>query len=124
MFDFDRSTGAVSGYRNLRNTFSSLDFVYGFEFSPNDSLLYVSTAYVTGYLHQLDVINDEQTILATLPGHYTMGALQLGPDGRIYLALPEQPFLGVIARPDRSGVACQYEPEGMPLAAGTFSRLG
>ena len=52
-----------------------------------------------------------------------MGALQLGPDNKIYLAKENSNHLGVINEPNVVGTGCQYEPEGVNLSPKT-SNLG
>jgi hypothetical protein len=42
------------------------------------------------------------------PGTNSIGALQLGPDGRIYVAVSNYTFLGCIQNPSLAGTACNY----------------
>lgn len=60
----------------------------------------------------------------------TLGALQLGPDAKIYVAnltenpnvaLRGHPFLGVINQPNERGLAAQYAPDGFALGSGKSS---
>jgi gliding motility-associated-like protein len=124
LFDFDNATGRLSNAVNLNSLFGGPLFFYGVEFSPNDSFLYATTTFVESVLYQLDLITDEVTILNQATGNYIYGALQLGPDGKIYLARSDSTFLDVIHQPDLKGTACQYEEKGLALLPGTYSRLG
>jgi len=91
VYDFNLSTGVVS------NPIHVSDYIdpYGVEFSPNSSKLYLTTGFGTyrqnpngGILYQFDlesnnIAQSEKIISKLLPDYY-YGALQLGPDGRIY----------------------------------------
>ena len=124
MFDFNKATGNITNHMDLKPIIGSGRFVYGIEFSPNDSLLYMSTFYVSCDLLQLDLHSMQQTHLQSIAGHYHFGSLQLGPDGNIYVARSNQPFLDVIHSPDVPGPGCYYDPGGQPLTPGTTSQLG
>ncbi|RZK29523.1 MAG: hypothetical protein EOO63_08875, partial [Hymenobacter sp.] len=55
--------------------------------------------------------------------NHKIGALQRGPDGKIYVAREDNSFLGVIAQPNASGTACSYVDDGLKLG-GRRSKLG
>lgn len=66
------------------------------------------------------------TKAATLVGHssnHKIGALQRGPDGKIYVAREDNSFLGVIGSPNTLGTACGYVDDGLKLG-GRRSKLG
>jgi len=123
LFDFNTTSGEVSNLYDLEQLIPSDRWVYGIEFSPNDSLLYLSTNVVGGYLYQIDLETKQLTTLSTNKGA-DYGALQLGPDNKIYMARYGFQFLDVIHQPDKQGVACQYEEAGISLATNTLSALG
>jgi hypothetical protein len=103
---------------------------YGIEFSSNNQFLYISTliaaatypivTWPTGndpnvlYQFETSNLNNNDTWAAgtqvssmppspgNTPNNY--GGLQLGPDGKIYLARYDKSFLGVIKSPDNPGV--------------------
>ncbi len=124
LFDFDASTGVVSNMVDLVATLNLTGGYYGAEFSPNDQLLYLSCTWVTNYLIQVDLSSMTMTQLVSQSGNYIYGQLQLGPDGKIYMARGAQSFLDVISNPDIPGAGCNYTPAGVTLAAGTFSDMG
>jgi len=125
MFDFNSSTGRLTNTKDLNQVFSGPQWVYGVEFSPNDSILYLSTLYVENYLFQINLVNNKLTTLNSATGHYHFGALQMGPDKKIYMARGDHvSFLDVIHKPDLPGTACQYNEGGQSLASGTTSQLG
>ena len=52
-----------------------------------------------------------------------IGAIQRGPDNRLYVAREDNPALGVIQFPDSLGKASRYVDEGVKLG-GRRSKLG
>ena len=111
MFDFDKTTGVLS------NEMSFSESAYGAEFSPSSDILYLNLIGGTSgsgvYQYNLlagtttDILNSELYLAFT-----TWGALQLAPDGKIYLA---QGSLEVINNPDVLGLGCDYDPNGIYL---------
>jgi hypothetical protein len=125
LLDFDAATGVVSNPVDLMDLYGLPNGSYGAEFSPNDELLYIATTWGVNTLYQIDLVNSVVWEIAQDPGgDYHFGALQLGADGRIYLARTDEAFLDVIEFPDIPGTACTYVPAGLPLAAGTTSDMG
>jgi PKD repeat protein len=123
LYDFDQSTGIVSNPITL--DVPPTDFgAYGIEFSPNDSILYTA-AYTPGIIVQWDissgmdsVINATQITIATTASYYD-GALQLGPDGKIYMARWFTNWLAVINKPNVYGPGCNYVDNGFDLSPKT-----
>ena len=54
----------------------------------------------------------------------TRGALQLDPDGNIYVARAYEPWLGIIRNSNSVGQGAIYVSEGIALAQGMQSREG
>lgn len=136
LYDFNPATGVVSNALRLEGGFTNN--AYGLEFSASGRFLYVGGSFGERNLFQLDLqrpsaadIVASAQLLGSSPAQM-LGALQIGTDGRIYLAnftenanssLTGYPALGIINRPDEAGAACQYIPEGVPLN-GRKSALG
>jgi hypothetical protein len=114
---------------------------YGIEFSPNNDVLYYSllgvggganSANNNGYVFQVDLTASTpvstQIVLYPNPVGsigYAIGALQLGIDGRIYVAKHGERSVGAILSPDVIGVGCNPNMNFIPaLAAGTTCNLG
>jgi gliding motility-associated-like protein len=140
LFDFNPEDGRVSNPR----TSSGGRFNYGFgvEFSPDNSKLYISTNPLgndTSYLYQLDLsagdpfstpfVVEKYAVQQLRSADSLMGGLQLGTDGRIYMAkfrrgLVSSAYIGVIYNPNRPGDACNYNSlnyqsnNGLSLAGG------
>ena len=126
LFNFDNSAGVLSDEISIRH----IDFLsaYGLEFSPNGEFLYVSeTVNVGSPIFQLDIsVMDAKKIVASKteigrPPESYFGSLQLGPDGKIYVARHGMKYLGVINNPDQKGYGCSYVNDGFALPYGTSS---
>jgi len=121
LYDLNNATGVVSN-PVLFNNWSG---AYGLEFSPNDSILYASSYWGTNQLYQIDLTNNTfQTISSANNGNYDYCALQLGPNGKIYMARGNQNYISVINNPNVLGAGCNFVSNGFTLAPGTFSVLG
>lgn len=89
LFDFDNETGMaqVNFQANVPNVeFSS---GYGVEFSPSSRYLYWSHSVYQSTIERFDMDADDPTASRTTianAGIQTFAALQLGPDGAIYVA--------------------------------------
>ena len=125
VFNFDRSTGQLSELVTLNSFIQP----YGVEFSPNNRFLYVSqngSNFFSG-LRQFDlqagspsqILNS--TIILGLNFPTEAGALQLGPDDKIYTINSVFDIaLGVINEPNLPGVDCGFEQEGLVLSFTEF----
>jgi len=102
VFPFDNSSGSVSAPSHTITNFNNRNEVYSLDFSPNGDYLFVSEL-TTNYLFQFDLTNaanvntaGARTTLANTgypnvaapvaPDPNRTGAVQLGPDGNIYVA--------------------------------------
>lgn len=139
LYDFNNSTGKVTNQKKLELV-APADRPYGVEFSSNSEKLYVhaSNDYFSNIpseannpsnhfstLYQFDLssnilsdINSSRKIIDSQ--NLYRGALQLGPDQKIYRTLSRSynsgiPFLGVIENPENYGVACNYKHEEISL---------
>ena len=103
---------------------------YGIEFSPYDRFLYVSENSGTpngNNIYQFDLlagtssaINNSRTVIWTFPATQgEPGALQLGPDGKIYLAVWTRSALSIIEYPDSLGSATSFIEDGISLGGAT-----
>lgn len=119
VFDFDNNTGMLSNPLFF-NGFS-YSGVYGVEFSADGNVLYVSEhGGGMGKIYQYNLLAGDQAAIAA--SRYTVGsissnsgALQIGPDGRIYHAVYMQDHLGVVNNPSQLGAACNYVANGLNL---------
>ncbi|WP_242120418.1 T9SS type B sorting domain-containing protein [Aestuariivivens sediminicola] len=145
LFDFDASTGIVSNPNRINSAYSpnnKLQVPYGVEFSQNNELLYVSTYYEStqdefnnpnsqyGALLQYDLTVPDISSSQIVIDHRQMyrGALQLGPNGKIYRAMNitypiGTRFLSVINNPNGRGLACDYRHQAVTLSRNTRQGL-
>ncbi|KAF5036531.1 hypothetical protein DSECCO2_574100 [anaerobic digester metagenome] len=115
LFQFDNSTGVLSNPITIADPDnSSTSRAYAMEFSPDNHYLYVKNFY-SHNVYQYDVSNYNQTAVEnskTLAGTvsgasiYFTGAMQLGPDDKIYIVEFDTPFLAVINNPNNPAATC------------------
>ncbi len=128
LLDFDNLTGVVSNSHSLflpSEPYGSYRGAYGVEFSPDSKLLYVSADYfdfteldefsiVLQYnvsLPDINSIRASKQIIYRQQAYWfseNFGTLQTAPDGKIYMAEMNQPFISVINFPNSEGTACQF----------------
>ena len=114
--DFDLTTGVVSNAINL-DTGISDDNPYGVEFSPNGNYLYVGN--LDEDIIQFDVNAGGEGAIITSANRYPapmpIASLRTGPDGKIYCAQVDEPFLGVINNPNLPGAAADVQFNAVDL---------
>lgn len=137
LYDFDRCSGQLSNLRTIQaentnpNTFYR-NFNWSAEFSPNDSILYVSTNDPTvSYLYQFDLfapsISLSKVLLDSITAPGSGGDLKLAPDNKIYWAggpydgfhfpfpYPDSVYnqynmnLSFISQPNVYGLGCDFQ---------------
>ena len=115
LFDFNNTTGVVSNPVLLTNPL--FNACYGVEFSPNGQFLYGSERWGSD-VWQWDLttsnIPSSCTAIATL-GSANGGALQLAPDGKIYLARNNTKYVGRINQPNQPGLLSNYVDQAVLL---------
>lgn len=118
LYNFNKSTGEVSNPLEL--DIDDYETAYGVEFSYSGTRLYASIESVSDIfqynleLSTIDSINNTKHIVTS--GEEYGGAIQLGPDKRIYHAIWNAAFLGVIEEPELLGEDCSYEEVGFYMA--------
>ena len=115
VLDFDKNTGTVSNPVVLQQTSGG----YGVEFSPDNSKLYIESVNCPFQIWQYDLAagsaTDIQNSAFLLDSQYYNsgsfqygGALQLAPNGKIYVNRLQRGFVGVIKHPNLQGALCSY----------------
>jgi len=142
LYDFDSTSGSISNPLVLP-LIAPNDKPYGVEFSANSELLYVLASNDNGLdtdpnshtaaIYQFDLsLSTPSDIIASRTvideRNQFRGALQLGPDFKIYRSQSStyeigSPYLGVIHNPEISGLGCNYEHDAIDLG-GPLSRQG
>ncbi len=136
IFNFDNLTGMLSnplkftGFEAAFNGPPNSYGAYGAEFSPNGNFLYVSL-YKPTEVYQLNLkkrtytdIENSRHLIGSISSISSLGgALQIGPDGKVYMARAYSNYLAVINNPDSLGLACNFESDAVDLK-GKTSYLG
>ncbi|MGV3458905.1 MAG: T9SS type B sorting domain-containing protein [Flavobacterium sp.] len=126
LYDFNAGTGVVSNPVLI----SSSSNPYGIEFSREAKKLYVSYGNGGGGggglngVVQYDLLSSfiESTAIQVSGSATASGALQLGPNGKIYRAVNGSLFLDVIEDPEADGVQCNYASEVQPIGGPSSRR--
>lgn len=119
MFHFNKSKGELDELKYA----ILVQRPYSIEFSPQSSKIYITSR--RNYFYQFTVDSDDSVIINTskatlfnppnlIDSYYRFA--QIGADKRIYLALVDSNFIGVINYPDSSGAACGFEEKGVDLS--------
>ncbi len=125
LYDFDDATGIISNMV----TVSENTVPYGLEFSAEVKKLYVSydrglTGIEGVYQYDLLASNIEASGVAISSGFINSGALQLGPNKKIYRSINGGTALDVIENPEADGSLCDYRIAAVPLGPGMRSIFG
>ncbi len=123
VFNFNPGTGDVS----FHSVFSFPDATYGVEFSADSHFLYASVSYDLKQIYQINLGLKTRTLIASTG--MAPGCMQMGPDGKIYVARYNRPdvvsrYLGVINNPNEEGATCNYVDESLYLGATRGSLMG
>ena len=115
IFDFDTSGGTLSNLITITG-FTYVNGPYGLEFSEDSSKLYATDGASTK-VYQFDLSYSSATDMtnhAIEVGDVTgasLGAAQMGPDNRIYIADLDEPHLHVIHDSNKLGVECSFKED-------------
>ncbi|WP_300666079.1 T9SS type A sorting domain-containing protein [Fluviicola sp.] len=111
VFDFNNATGEISNPQSIgRNAYSR-------SFSPSGRFLYISGTFTGGNFFQYDMqaANIAASEVVLTQNNYSMGNMQLGPDGKIYIGYGSHLSLCVINSPESAGTACNFVEDQIPL---------
>ncbi len=120
LFSFNRTTGVISNQRLINSPWNG---AYGVEFSPSEQLLYGACWYSNSdSIYQWDISSNNQQVInnsiqavGVAVSNWGIGALQLGPDGMIYVAKQTDVTIGRIQYPDLPSTACAYQDVALTL---------
>lgn len=111
VLNFNNLSGVVTSDFSFSPPINGLGGAYGVEFSPDRQRLYVGVEGSSNiYQYNLNLgtpsaIIDSETIIGTCSSCLTIGALQIAPDGKIYIAKLIDQSLACIVNPDALGNA-------------------
>ncbi|MGX7666044.1 T9SS type B sorting domain-containing protein [Flavobacterium pedocola] len=126
LLDFNAATGVISNFTLFYTPVNSHDGYYGVEFSSSGRYLYMTNPW-ENTICQFDMTapNVEASKITVYTGANPLYGLQMGPDGKIYVAQPSDyatennHYLGVINNPEGLGVACDFVPDSVFLGGPT-----
>ncbi|MBP9549894.1 MAG: T9SS type A sorting domain-containing protein [Chitinophagales bacterium] len=137
LFDFDRCSGELSNWIDLRNI--DINEAYGASFSSDGCYIYLSKYNEPSQIYQFnlcrsDIIESRILIFENPFPDYFIGQHQLGPDNKIYIPFsykmaPSDIYelqnmnLNVINNPDANGLDCLFDTANISLG-GHKSLLG
>ncbi|NER16777.1 T9SS type B sorting domain-containing protein [Spongiivirga citrea] len=140
LLDFNNETGIVSNPIRLDNPtdrfygviggFEQRNF-YGLEFSASGDRLYVAVQQTINSPRVESALLQYDLTAADIPASeividrplFLIGAIQLAPNGKMYVANQSQNSLGVINNPEALGTGCNYQKEGFALSTRSFAGL-
>jgi gliding motility-associated-like protein len=119
LFDFDFFTGEVRNPITIPSIFRA----YGCEFSLDCSKLYIGTwvSVIGSSIYQFDIqSSDSSTIVNSRKlispfNSYQFGSLQVGMDGRIYVAVNQGDYLSCILDPTLMAPMCDFRMDFIDL---------
>lgn len=130
VYNFD----ALSGRLGKRYTRIGTNSPYGIEFSPDSRKLYASESTTWLRQYNLDSLEGDSILFLStknyIPYRYTLdsssyvlGALQSGPDGKIYVTVASD-YVGVVDYPDSLGKSSAFVDTAIRMNKGAQSELG
>ena len=121
VFNFDNSTGIVSQptkiFAKNENT-----YCYGIEFSPDGNMLYLNTRGAAYNIWQYNLRKKDEIEFNNNAINIESGnnfAMQLAPNGKIYIASENRNYLNSINKPNESGNECDFEKEAVIFTQST-----
>ncbi|MGB2088630.1 MAG: cell surface protein, partial [Psychroflexus salarius] len=117
LFDFDNNTGVVSNAQMLIENFNA----YGVAFSSNSAKAYATTNNRTIWQWDLTANDIQDSGEIVVDDFSQKGAMQLAPDGKIYVTNLNQSQLGVIENPEEDPENLVYNQNGISLSGRTSS---
>lgn len=132
ILQFNKSTGQLSQPITIENQL--IEIPYGVEFSPNESILYVTEGYYTspGYtdsdLYQFNLCLLTESEINNSIIHIAMsgtvfGDMKIGPDYKIYISNFSSNFVGRISSPNYLGNQCQFTEDCILLNSSTDTTI-
>ncbi len=123
VFNFDRTTGNITTLKKLPDDGRYVRY-HGTSFSPDSRLLYyVVEEDAAMHIYQYDLESSDSLLSrqrVTTESTFFTTALQLGPDGKLYVTKPNYDELAVIANPNErinplNPNACGFDAMGPSL---------
>lgn len=133
LFDFDFTTGILSNPISEIISSDGSYFAYGICFSPDNTKLYVSEIDGTNFDNSKLIQYNAQPLNAadfaasrTLIENVnsTLGAIEIGPNNKLYIAKAQASSLGVINSPNLPASQCDFQLSGLTLDPTSLCAFG
>jgi len=126
LFHLNDTTGVINNYRKI-DLKEPAGQVYGIEFSPGGNKVFATVKGTpspsTIFEYLIDSI-EKPYFKQKISQPAELGAIQLAPDGQIYVAINGSNILGSIQANEDTTRLSSYNASGFTLATATNSRLG
>ena len=126
LYYFDNKTGKIKKITTLPNCYKAS----ATEFSPDESKLYTINHTGENYIYQYNISLYDTTAridslikIPVLNDSYTAAAIQLAPDGKLYLVNGNYSHMSIIHYPNKTGLSCGFEYKALYLE-GKFGQFG
>jgi gliding motility-associated-like protein len=115
VFLFNNQSGVIYGEDQIQSECGAL----GFEYSPDNTKFYVTGCNWELFQYDLtagtpEQIHSSRIQLNPSQDYFVNGVMQLGPDGKIYVADGEY-YLHTINEPNQKGIACNLQMDAVYL---------
>ena len=131
LFDLEQATGILSNYRQIDLTADgAVGQTYGVEISPGGNKVLATVNSSTNsqvFEYYLDLLRNPKSLANNrFDSGLDLGAIQIAPDGQIYVAINNSGTLGTITPNEDTTQLSVLNVTATPfaLSAGTQSRLG
>jgi PKD repeat protein len=126
LFQFDNNTGRLSDYQKI-DLNEPNGQIYGIEFSSGGNKLFATVKGSPSPSEIFEYFFDSlgnPHFKQSIQQNAELGAIQIGPDRQIYVAVNGSNSLGIIQVNEDTTQVSAFNLNGFALAAGTNSRLG
>ncbi|MCC6373029.1 MAG: PKD domain-containing protein [Bacteroidia bacterium] len=119
LFEFNVTTGVLSNSISIVGNGGS---AWGTAFSPDSKKIYTNSIFGQSVFQynintytQAAIIASKVTLVTTGVAGYNFGYMELGPDGKVYIAKPNAAFMSVVNNPNVIGTGCGFATNGQTL---------
>ncbi len=114
-FTFNNKTGVINSPVNIYPD-NNQTYCFGTAFSANSKVMYISTRGLKYQLMQYDISINNESLLNNNSVEIAQGnnfGMQCAPDGKIYIACENRPYLNIINKPGIIGPECSFEEKAL-----------
>lgn len=119
LFDFNITTGVLSNSIAIPGNGGN---AWGTAFSPDSKKIFTNSLFGQSVFQydintyaQAAIIGSKTTLITVTTGGYNFGYMELGPNGKVYIAHPNTGNLSVVNNPNLLGTASNFSLTGQSL---------